>query len=238
MAATVEKNRSQPREVAVLRRTRRFDSQVSTLLDALRACRDELRRASGNPAAPLPLLNPDDTGGTARLLGAGTPRQRALGQLVAAYTDTLRRLSPAGGNELTLPAFDALPAAEALATLTGLECTIRGQQIRTLQQLARPLGASRLPSRPVAVAAAETDVVAPGATYQATLQVVTSLSVPTTRMFCNGRPVPVGPDGAGQVRFRAPARLGPATWQASIRLHQNGRDTTFLATVAYRVARP
>jgi hypothetical protein len=57
------------------------------------------------------------------------------------------------------------------------------------------------------------------------------------QLTCNGRPVPIAPNGTGLVSFRAPTRPGPATWTGTIRLNQYGRDTTFRVTVPYRVAR-
>lgn len=232
----VAKNRNQPAELAVLHRAQALSHRVQGLCDTLRRLPQLLRRAAGEPAAPSPLRQPEATAAVAQLLGRGTRGQRALHQQLAACADTLRWLGPAEFAPLTAPAFDGLPTTEALAALTQLEAQVRAGEARTLRHLARPLGAPSIPTRFVAAATAERATVAPGATYRARLLVVKSLFTVATRMYCDGRPVPVGPDGVGTVRFRAPTKPGPASWTAVIRLNQNGRDTTFVARVPYRVA--
>jgi len=236
MAETIAKNRNQPAEMAVLHRAEALSSRIQRLCDTLRTYQQLLRRAAGREAAPNSLAQPEATAPVARLLGSGTRGQRALHQQLAACTDTLRRLGAATAAPPAAPAFANLPIVEALAVLTQLEAQLRASEARTLRHLARPLGAARLPTRLVAAATAERASVAPGDTYRARLVVVKSLATVATRMFCNGQPVPVGPDGVGRVRFRAPAKPGPASWTATIRLNQNGRDTTFAVRVPYRVA--
>ncbi|MGI4761626.1 MAG: hypothetical protein ACRYF0_13025 [Janthinobacterium lividum] len=234
---TIAKNRNQPTELAVLHRAQALSSRVQTLCDTLRSVQQRLRRAAGGSATPGPLRQPEATAAVAQLLGSGTQGQRALHQQLAACAATLRRLGPAVPAQLTEPPFAGLPAVECLAALTQLEAQVRASEARTLRHLSRPLGASRLPTRFVAAATAERATVAPGDTYRARLLVVKSLSTVATRMYCNGHPVPISPDGVGLVRFRAPTKLGPASWTAAIRLNQNGRDTTFVVRVPYRVAR-
>ena len=236
IAETIAKNRNQPAEMAVLHRAEALSGQIQALCDTLRSYQQQMRRAAGSAAALAPLRQPEATASVARLLGSGTRGQRALRQQLAAYTDSLRQLAAAVAAPPAAPAFDDLPAVEALAALARLEAQVRASEARTLQHLARPLGAARLPTRLVAVATAERGTVAPGDTYRARLVVVKSLATVATRMYCNGQPVPVGPDGVGLVRFRAPTKTGPASWAAAIRLNQNGRDTTFAVRVPYRVA--
>jgi len=63
-------------------------------------------------------------------------------------------------------------------------------------------------------------------------------------MTYNGSPLSVGPDGHGKVEFTArpgafdQAGNAKANWTGSIRLNQNGRDTTFKVTVPYTVTKP
>jgi len=113
------------------------------------------------------------------------------------------------------------------------------RQAQILQHIAQATANPYWPTRLVATASAESNVVAPGATYRAELGLVSYYPADKLKMHmtCNGQPVPIGSDGIGQASFRAPTRPGPATWTGAIRLNQNGRDTTFKVTVPYRVAR-
>ncbi|GAB3636058.1 hypothetical protein GCM10027422_16480 [Hymenobacter arcticus] len=232
----VAKNRNQPAELAVLHRAQALASGTQELCGMLRRYRAQLRPAASRPAPPTVFAYPEPTAAVAQLLGSGTPAQRALRQHLAAYADTLRQLGPAMPTRLTAPAFDQLPVAEALAALSLLEARVRASEFRALRHLARPLGAPLIPTRFVAAATAVCATVAPGSTYQARLLVVKSLLPSSMRMYCNGQPVPVGPDGAGFVRFRAPRQAGPASWVGRVRINHNGRDTTFVVRVPYRVA--
>ncbi len=235
---TVAKNRNPPAELAVLHRAQALGSQVQGLCDTLRGWQRQLRRAAGGPTAPGPLRHPEATAAVIRLLGRDTQGQRALHHQLTACADTLRRLGPTAPAQLTtLPTFDGLPAADALAALTQLEAQVRASEARTCRHLARPLGAPSFPIHFMAAATAERATVAPGATYRARLLVIKALSPKAMRMHCNNQSVAVGPDGVGSVRFRAPTKPGLASWKATICLHQNGRDTTFVVRVPYRVAR-
>ena len=235
MEEAVAKNRNQPAELAVLHRAQALGQRLQTLCDSLRGLRQRLGRTVGNATPTGPFSYSGEAAPVAQLLGHGTPAQRALHQQLAACADTLRRLGAAAA-PLTLPVFDQLPATEALAALTLLEAQVRASEARTIRHLARPLGAPDIPVHFVAAATAERATVAPGDTYRARLSVVKNLAPASLRMYCTGRPVPVGPDGVGFVRFRAPLRPGPASWVGMVRINQNGRDTTFVVRVPYRVA--
>lgn len=237
MEAAVAKNRNEPAELAVLHRAQALNSHVQQLCDTLRSLQQQLCRATGGPVSLGTLRDPEATATTTRLIGSGTSGRRALRQQLAACLDALRQLGPASATPPTEPMLDGLPTAGALAALTQLEAQMRASEASTLQHLARHLGAPRIPIRYVAAATAEQATIAPGDTYRARLLVVKSLQLGNLRMYCNGHPVPTGAVGVGLIRFRAPTKLGLASWTAAIRLNHNGRDTTFVARVPYRVAR-
>jgi hypothetical protein len=233
--AAVAKNNRQPADLLLLRRAEALQACVNQLAATVQATGAQLRRATSNRET-LPLQHP----GAA--LGTGAPRWPTLGRRLASYADTLRQLGlwQARAAPLQAPNFASnTPVAEALADLTRLESEILACQTHALQNIGKRVGAPRWVAHPLAVATAHSSVVAPGDTYRAELGLVGYFSAHEVKMqlACNGRLVPIAPDGTGLVRFRAPARPGPATWTGTIRLNSNGRDTTFRVTVPYRVAR-
>jgi hypothetical protein len=229
--ANVARNRRQPAEVAVLRRAEETLRRIKQLTDTLKASSNRLRLATGNAITPLPLLRPQAPVGAA---------QQAIRQHIAACMDTLYRLAPTTATQIAKSAFtEDTPVVELLAEFSQLESSVLTSQTHLLNSLAGLVSNTTLKQYLQAAATAESNIVAPGDTYHARLLVIAS-STPTRAplsMTCNGQPIPVGPTGIGQVRFRAPARPGPATWTGTIRLNSNGRDTTFRVTVPYRVAR-
>jgi cell division protein FtsB len=229
--ANVARNRRQPAEVAVLRRAEDVLRRTKQLTDSLKASSNRLRLATGNAFAPSHLQRPQASAGAT---------QQAIRQHISACLDTLYQLTPTTAAEITKPAFtEDTPVVETLAELSQLESKALASQIHSLKSLAGLVSNTTLKQYLQAAATAESNTVAPGDTYRARLLVIansTPIWAPLS-MTCNGRPVPVSPDGTGLVRFRAPTRPGPATWTGTIRLNQYGRDTTFRVTVPYRVAR-
>jgi hypothetical protein len=237
--AAAAKNRNQPTDLALLRRAEALQTQVKQLVNLLQTSDDQLRRATGNKENQ-PLRRPGASIGTE--LSEDAPRRQALEQRLTAYADTLRQLNllDAKTTALQAPAFNNnTPVAEALADLTRLESEVLAHQAHALQSISKRVGAQRWLTHPLAIATAQSNVAAPGDTYRAQLGLVGYISANEVKMqmACNGRPVPADSVGVGQVRFRAPTRPSPATWTGTIRLNQNGRDTTFRVTVPYRVAR-
>jgi hypothetical protein len=229
--ANVARNRNQPAEVAVLRRAEEVLYRTKQLTDTLRTTGNRLRLATGNAVAPSPLRRPQAPAGAT---------QQAIRQHIAACLDTLYRLAPITEARLAGPALTKdTPMVEALADLSQLESKALASQIHLLKRLAGRVSNTTLKPHLQAAATAQSNTVAPGDTYRAQLLVLASFT-PTKAplsMACNGRPVPIGPAGTGLVRFRAHTRPGPATWTGTIRLNQNGRDTTFKVVVPYRLAR-
>ena len=229
--ANVASSRNQPADVAVLRRAEEVLRKTKQLTDTLRAAGNRLRLSTGNAVAPLPLRRPQALAGAAH---------QAIRQHVAACLDTLYRLAPTTTARLAGPVFtEDTPVVEALADLSQLESRALAYQIQALNRLAGMVSNTTLNPHLQVAATAESNTVAPGGTYRARLLVLVSLTPAQAplSMTCNGRPIPVGPAGTGVVRFRAPTHPGPATWTGTIRLNQNGRDSTFQVTVPYRVAR-
>ncbi len=239
MEAAAVRNRNQPADHRLLRRAESLQALAKQLATMLRTTGDQLRRATGNEGTQ-PLRHPGAT------IGAewreDSPRRRALARHLAAYTDTLRQLDLLDATRAALQLLalqDDTPVVEALADLTRLESEVLACQTHALQRLSQRVGTRQWLGHPLAFATAASNVVAPGDTYRAQLGLVDYFSANELKMqlTCNGYPVPIGPAGTGLVRFRAPTRPGPATWTGTIRLNQNGRDTTFRVTVPYRVAR-
>lgn len=236
MQAAVAKNHNLPADVAVLRRAEALQNAVRNLRAMLSACANDLHQAVGTPVASSRLLYPAAPANP--LLSES--HQKALAQQVVAVADTLRRLGPAGSAPLVAPVFGSdIRVAEALAALTQFDSEVLTRQAQALLHLKKFVGTPvLLANRLQAVASAEANVVAPGDTYRAELFLAAHFGPELhMQMACNGRPVAVGPDGVGLVRFRAPLKPGPATWTGTVRINQNGRDTTFVVRVPYRVVR-
>jgi len=209
----VAKNRNQPRALAVFATATRLHAQANQLLDTLQAQRVALRRTT---------------------VGLGAAAAQRLQQQTATYARALRQLPPPSALGRPAVRWGEVPAAATLADLAHVEHQILTSETQAIQRLSRTVGARSITYRLVAVATA---AVAPGATYRAHLTLLKILIPQSLRMYCNGQPVPVGPDGVGLVRFRAPRQPGPASWVGMVRINQNGRDTTFVVRVPYRVAR-
>ncbi|MGI4870299.1 MAG: hypothetical protein ACRYFX_03865 [Janthinobacterium lividum] len=223
-------------QVTLLQTAQRLRARTTTLLDTLRARRQQLLHATGN-LDTTQLRHPDAQPAVARLLGSDARSQQALSQQAAAYQALLHLLYPADLLRIAAPNFDNTPTVAALARLTQWQSDVLAAEARTLRHLGQLLAKKAMPGYLLAAGPAESDIVAPGETYRARLFLVYSLAPSPVRMFCNGQPLAIGPQGQGLVRFRAPIRPGPATWTGTICLNQYGRDTTYQVRVPYRVAR-
>lgn len=73
---------------------------------------------------------------------------------------------------------------------------------------------------------AETNVLASGDTYQATMVIAAYPSKLNPRMTVNGKPIEVK-EGIGKVRFKTTYPLGKKTWKGTVTFKVGGRDTTF-----------
>ncbi|RZK26854.1 MAG: gliding motility protein GldM, partial [Hymenobacter sp.] len=90
----------------------------------------------------------------------------------------------------------------------------------------------------------ESNTVAAGTKYKADLFLTASASGIKPTMTYNGSPLAVGPDGHGKVEFTArpgafdQAGNAKSSWNGTIRLNTNGRDTTFKVSVPYTITKP
>ncbi|MFD2717713.1 hypothetical protein ACFST9_03235 [Hymenobacter monticola] len=237
--AAVQKNQNQPRERAVLAAAESLDRRADSLVHTLWAHAEKLLLATQNVNGLPTLRHPNETRAVTEQLGNASPAHQHLRQQLQAFDDTLRALHPSAAAHLTTPAFEGQTVALALATCAELESAVRAAEADVLRHLATQVGPTQLRRHPMALAEAESKVVAPGELYRARMLWLEALGPSPARlqMRCNGQPVPVGADLVGQVRFVAPQRPGPAVWTASIRFQTMGRDTTFQVRVPYRVAR-
>lgn len=141
--------------------------------------------------------------------------------------------------------FESTPLAAALATLSQKETEVLKLEADALTNLAQKVGAKTIVFDKLgAFASAESQTVAAGTKYKAELFLTASASNIRPSMTYNGSPLAVGPDGHGKVEFTArpgnfdQAGNAKASWTGTIRLNQNGRDTTFKVTVPYVVTKP
>ncbi|UOQ95968.1 hypothetical protein MUN81_11910 [Hymenobacter sp. 5317J-9] len=237
--AAVQKNQNKPAELAVLAEAENLNIRADSLVHTLRAHTEKLLLATHNPGVLLNLSHANETEAVAQQLGSQHPAYLNLRQQLAALTDTLRKLHPHTTQRLKAPTFEGQTLAVAMATLAELESEVRTAEAIALRHLAAQIGASRMAEGQVALASAESNMVAPGELYRARLiwSKVLKPRPAGLQMRCNGQLIPVGADMIGRVRLVAARRPGPATWTGTIRFNQNGRDTTFQVRVPYRVVR-
>ncbi|RZJ93833.1 MAG: gliding motility protein GldM, partial [Hymenobacter sp.] len=115
-----------------------------------------------------------------------------------------------------------------------------------LQKQAEKVGAKTIVFDKLgAFASAESNTVAAGTKYKAELFLTAAASGLKQNMTYNGSALAVDPKtNHGKIEFTArpgsfdAAGNAKASWTGSIRINQNGRDTTFKVTVPYTVTKP
>ncbi|WP_227607645.1 hypothetical protein [Hymenobacter translucens] len=246
----IERNGNQPAELAVLQTSQQVRDRTRVVVDTLRMLREVLLQKTGNANGAPFLTHPNESATVAQVMGGSDQPGRAarLQQQLMAYATYIRPLvgsGPAAGQPAdkwaATTSFGSTPVAIALARLTQLENELLSYHAAALNTLSGRVVASNLTTRMVPMAAAESNVVAYGSTYKARLGLVSVLSNPTMTMTANGRPVPVTPEGYGEVQFVVPAQKGrgavqPAYWTGTITVKISGRDSTFQVKVPYRIA--
>lgn len=140
--------------------------------------------------------------------------------------------------------FENTPMVAALATLSQKENEVLKYEADALQKLAASVGADILKFEKIfAMARAESKTVAAGTKYTAQMFIAASSDAIVPTMSYQGKPVKVV-NGMGQVEFIAAASNYDAdgnskqTWKGQVTINQNGRDTTFMLTEDYVVAKP
>ncbi|WP_151086958.1 type IX secretion system motor protein PorM/GldM [Hymenobacter baengnokdamensis] len=142
--------------------------------------------------------------------------------------------------------FENTPLAAALAVLSQKETEVLKYEADALQAQAAKVGAKTLVFDKLgAFASAESNTVAAGTKYKAELFLTASASNLTPTMTLNGSPLPLDPvTKHGKVEFTArPGNFdkdgnAKASWKGTVRINQNGRDTTFAVTVPYTITKP
>ncbi len=234
--AKVDKNQSKSAEVAILHICQDLRVRTATLLDTLHAHRARLLHLTGNRFSASQLLPPAAIDLLTKDCGLAPMAQQSLAAQFARYTAALPDIMV---DSQKVAPLTSQPVVSVLANLAQTETDLLTTERHLLRYFERRVGAPTLAKRIIAVATAESNIVRPNTTYQAEFYLVKQFVLPigNLRMQCNNQPILVDSNGVGQVQFRAPNRLGPATWTGSIRYNFNGRDTTFQVRVPYRVAR-
>ncbi|WP_439880622.1 gliding motility protein GldM [Pontibacter sp. MBLB2868] len=140
--------------------------------------------------------------------------------------------------------FEATPLVAALAVLSQKESEVLKYEADALQKLAQQVGADIIKFEKIfAMARAESKTVAAGTKYKADMFIAASSDNIVPKMSFQGKPVKVE-NGMGKVEFVASASNYDAdgnskqTWKGQVTINQNGRDTTFVVTEDYVVAKP
>jgi gliding motility-associated protein GldM len=263
----VAKNRNQPNDVAVLKQSEQIREETKKVIDYLNDVRDKLVTATENTKGSNDYKNMSAEDKVAITMLGGTrnglayPMQKQLNQ----YSDYIKQYVPDAAplaldakNDPRIAAsseqknknfaelnFENTPVVAALAVLSQKETEVLKYQADALAAQARKVGAQTIVfDRLGAFASAESNTVAAGTKYKADLFLTAGASNLRPAMTYNGSPLSVGPDGHGKVEFTArpgnfdQAGNAKASWTGSIRLNQNGRDTTFKVTVPYTVTKP
>ena len=142
--------------------------------------------------------------------------------------------------------FESTPLAAALATLSQKETEVLEYEAAALRNLSEAVGAQTIVFDKLgAFAAAESNTVAAGTKYKAELFLTAAATGLKQVMTLNGSALSVDPKtNHGKVEFTArPGNFdasgnAKATWSGSIRINNNGRDTTFKVSVPYTITKP
>lgn len=141
--------------------------------------------------------------------------------------------------------FENTPLVAALAVLSQKEAEVLKYESDALTELSRKVGAETIIFDKIsAFASAESNTVAAGTKYKAELFLTASASGMRPVMTLNGSPLQVGPDGKGKIEFTATPGgfnadgVAKKSWSGTVRIRNNGRDTTFKVTVPYMVTKP
>lgn len=142
--------------------------------------------------------------------------------------------------------FENTPLVAALAVLSQKETEVLKYEADALSEQAKKVGAETIVFDKIgAFASAESNTVAAGTKYKAELFLTASASGLNPKMTLNGGALAVDPkNGHGKVEFTArPGAFdkdgnAKANWTGTIRINQNGRDTTFKVLVPYTITKP
>ncbi|MCC3155790.1 gliding motility protein GldM [Hymenobacter sp. 15J16-1T3B] len=141
--------------------------------------------------------------------------------------------------------FENTPLVAALAVLSQKEAEVLKYESDALSELSKQVGGQIIVFDKIgAFASAESNTVAAGTKYKAELFLTASATGMRPSMTLNGSPLQVGPDGKGKIEFTATPGafnaegVAKKTWTGTVRIKNNGRDTTFKVEVPYMVTKP
>ncbi|MBT9394136.1 gliding motility protein GldM [Hymenobacter sp. NST-14] len=263
--AQVEKNRNQPKDLAVLKQSQEVRDRTKEMIAYLSGVREQLLTKTENKGKnEFKNMSAEDK--VAELmLGANKNGEgyKMKGELNK-YSDYIKNIIP-GVSPLALDAgedpmvtdkeqksknfaqlnFENTPVVAALAVLSQKEAEVLKYESDALNNLAQRVGGSVIVFDKIgAFASAESNTVAAGTKYKAELFLTASASGLNPSMTLNGSPLSVGPDGKGKVEFTVrPGSFdkegnAKASWSGTIRFKQNGRDTIFKVNVPYTITKP
>ena len=263
----VAKNRNQQADVAVLKKSEEIRDETKKVINYLNEVRDKLYASTENVKGQTDYKNMSAEDKVAITMiggkqnGLAYPVQKRLNE----YSDYIKQFVP-DARPLALDAkndpriaasseqknksfaelnFENTPVVAALAVLSQKETEVLKYQADALQKQAEKVGAKTIVFDKLgAFASAESNTVAAGTKYKADLFLTAAATGLKQNMTYNGSALAVGPDGHGKVEFTArpggfdAAGNAKANWTGTIRINQNGRDTTFKVTVPYTVTKP
>ncbi|WP_449555738.1 type IX secretion system motor protein PorM/GldM [Hymenobacter translucens] len=266
--ATVEKNRNQARDLAILKQSQEVRQRTSEMVSYLQGIREKLLQKTENTQGAQGIYaNMSAEDKVAELMIGATKNGVAydMKNKLNGYSEYISKIIP-GVKPLALDAkddpgvidkeqknknfaelsFENTPVVAAMAVLSQKEAEVLKYEADALSKLGASVGAQTIIFDKVgAFASAESNTVAAGTKYKAELFLTASASSLRPTMTLNGSPLSVDPaTGKGKIEFTArpgnfdAAGNAKATWTGTIRFKQNGRDTTFKVTVPYTVTKP
>ena len=261
----VEKNRNQPKDLAVLKQSQEVRDRTKQMIAYLAGVREQLLTKTENKGKnEFKNMSAEDK--VAELmLGASQNGEgyKMKGELNK-FSDYIKNIIPdvpalaldASQDPMVVDKeqksknfaqlnFENTPVVAALAVLSQKEAEVLKYESDALNNLAQRVGGSVIVFDKIgAFASAESNTVAAGTKYKAELFLTASASGLNPSMTLNGSPLSVGPDGHGKVEFTArPGSFdkegnAKASWSGTIRFKQNGRDTLFKVNVPYTITKP
>jgi len=262
----VAKNRNQAADQQVLKQSEEIREKTKEMVAYIDQVRDKLIAATENSkAGEFHNMEATDKVAITMLGGAKNGLAYPLKDKLNGYADYIKQYVPDAA-PLALDAkvdpkvtdkeqkgknfaefnFENTPVVAALAVLSQKETEVLKYQADALQKQAEKVGAKTIVFDKLgAFASAESNTVAAGTKYKAELFLTAAASGLKQNMTYNGSPLAVDPKtNHGKIEFTArpgnfdAAGNAKANWTGSIRINQNGRDTTFRVTVPYTVTKP
>jgi gliding motility-associated protein GldM len=263
----VAKNRNQAADQAVLKQSEEIRAKTKEMTAYLQDVRTKLQNATENAGSKNEYKNMEATDKVAITMlggkgdGLAYPLQKKLNE----YSDYIKQFVPEAqplaldakvDSRITDPEqknknfaefnFESTPVVAALAVLSQKETEVLKYEADALQKQAEKVGAKTIVFDKLgAFASAESNTVAAGTKYKAELFLTAAASGLKQNMTYNGSTLAVDPKtNHGKIEFTArpgnfdAAGNAKASWTGSIRINQNGRDTTFKVTVPYTITKP